>query len=78
MCMHIIPLGILIENRGLACDVTGTCSENLGCMLSFVVCKIESLLQTPGGLLILATFPLVCYFCINNTFTKLVQDAEAN
>lgn len=59
MCMYIVPLGVLIENQGLACDVTDTCSENLEYMLSFVVCKVESLLQTPGGLLILATFPLI-------------------
>lgn len=59
MCMYIVPLLVLFENRGLACDSTGICSENIGCMLSFVVCKIQSLLQTPGDLLILATFPLI-------------------
>lgn len=57
MCMYIALLGVLIENQGLACDVTGICSGNLECMLSFVVCKIECLLQTPGGLLIWQHFP---------------------
>lgn len=38
--MYVVPFGVLIENPGLACDVTGICSENHGCMLSFVVYKI--------------------------------------
>lgn len=57
--MYIVPLGVLVEYHRLACDVTGICSENHGCMLSFVVCKIQSLLQTPGGSLISVAFPLI-------------------
>ena len=45
--------------HGLVCDVTGICSENHGCMLSFVSYKMWSLLQVCGGLLILKTFPVI-------------------
>lgn len=68
MCMYIVPLGVLMEDHGLACDVTGICSESHRCMLSFVVCKI--LAANTCWLTYFSSISPDCYFCINSTFRK--------
>lgn len=58
MYIYVTALGVGIEFGRLACDVFAVYSENHRCILSFVGYKIQSLLQTPGVLLVLKTFPL--------------------